>query len=68
MSNFRPLEVVGRSSETQLQVGEHLNNLVGDGLGCTYSAMRWPHWKTLANRKVAIWWTHRLNIILYKTH
>ena len=23
MSNFHPLEVVGRGSETQLQVGEH---------------------------------------------
>ena len=27
VSNFHPLEVVGRSSETQLQVGEHLNYL-----------------------------------------
>ena len=26
MSNFQPLEVVGRDSETQLQVGETLNN------------------------------------------
>ena len=25
MSNCRPLEVVGRGSETQLQVGENLN-------------------------------------------
>ena len=25
MSNFHPLEVVGRGSETQLKVGEHLN-------------------------------------------
>ena len=25
MSNFHPLEVVGRGSETQLQVGENLN-------------------------------------------
>ena len=25
MSNFLPLEVVGRGSETQLQVGENLN-------------------------------------------
>ena len=25
MSNFRPLEVVGRGSETQLQVGENSN-------------------------------------------
>ena len=25
MSNFHPLEVVGRGSETQLQVGEKLN-------------------------------------------
>ena len=25
MSDFRPLEVVGRDSETQLQVGENLN-------------------------------------------
>ena len=28
MSNFHPLGVVGRSSETQLQVGEHLSYLV----------------------------------------
>ena len=26
-SNFHPLEVVGRGSETQLQVGENLNYL-----------------------------------------
>ena len=26
MSNFHPLEVVGRGSETQLQVGENLNS------------------------------------------
>ena len=28
MSNFHPLEVVGRGSETQLQVGENLNYLI----------------------------------------
>ena len=28
MSNFHPLEVVGRGSETQLQVGENLNDLM----------------------------------------
>ena len=27
MHNFHPLEVVGRGSETQLQVGENLNML-----------------------------------------
>ena len=27
MSNFHPLEVVGRGCETQLQVGENLNKL-----------------------------------------
>ena len=27
MSYFHPLEVVGRASETQLQVGENLKNL-----------------------------------------
>ena len=27
MSNFHPLEVVGRGSETQLQLGENLNKL-----------------------------------------
>ena len=27
MSNFQPLEVVVRGSETQLQVGENLNRL-----------------------------------------
>ena len=28
MSNFRPFEVVGRGSKTQLQVGENLNYLI----------------------------------------
>ena len=28
MSNFRPLEVEGRGSETQLQVSENLNYLI----------------------------------------
>ena len=27
MGHFRPLEVVGRGSETQLQVGENLNKV-----------------------------------------
>ena len=28
MINFHPLEVVGRGSETQLQVGENLNFII----------------------------------------
>ena len=28
MSNFHPLEVVGRGSDAQLQVGENLNYLI----------------------------------------
>ena len=28
MSNFHPLEVVDRDSETQLQVGENVNRLI----------------------------------------
>ena len=28
ISDFQPLEVVGRGSETQLQMGEHLNYLI----------------------------------------
>ena len=28
MSNFQPLEVVGRGSETQLQVGENINKTI----------------------------------------
>ena len=27
MSNFHPLEVMGRGSETQLQVGENVNEI-----------------------------------------
>ena len=27
MSNFQPIEVVGRGSETQLQIAENLNKL-----------------------------------------
>ena len=33
MSSFHPLEVVGRGSETQLQVGETLNT-ISTGTGC----------------------------------
>ena len=29
MSNFRPIEVVGRRSETQLQVGVNLDKITG---------------------------------------
>ena len=29
MSNFYPIEVVGRGSETQLQVGGNLNEIYG---------------------------------------
>ena len=32
MSNFHPLEVVDCGSETQLQVGEKLNEITGDWL------------------------------------
>ena len=32
VSNFYPLEVVGRGSEPQLQVGENLDNFPGKGL------------------------------------
>ena len=28
LSNFHPLEVVGRGSETQLQVSENLNDII----------------------------------------
>ena len=28
MSNFYPFEIVGRGSETQLQVGENLNYII----------------------------------------
>ena len=33
MSNFQPLEVVGRGSETQLQVAENLNKLTEQDKG-----------------------------------
>ena len=33
MSNFQPLEVVGRGSETQLQVSENLNKLTQQDKG-----------------------------------
>ena len=32
VSNFHPLEVVGRGSETQLQMGENLNYFISAGL------------------------------------
>ena len=37
MSNFHPLEVLGRDSETQLQVGEKLNNLIDRFKSCVTS-------------------------------
>ena len=38
MSNFQPLEVVGRGSETQLQAAEHLNKITLRDKGqCMYS-------------------------------
>ena len=37
MSNFQPLEVVGRGSETQLQVGENLNKITLYELGKYYA-------------------------------
>ena len=37
MSNFQPLEVVGRGSETQLQVGENLNKITLYALGKYYA-------------------------------
>ena len=36
MSNFHPLEVVGRGSETQLQVGENLNSIICALMDDTY--------------------------------
>ena len=33
ISNFHQFEVVVRGSETQLQIGENLNDLAGRGLG-----------------------------------
>ena len=36
MTNFHPLEVVGRGSETQLQVGENLNKLTQQAKGYLY--------------------------------
>ena len=30
MSNFEPLKIVGRGSETQLQVGENINKYHGE--------------------------------------
>ena len=30
MSNFRPFQVVGRGSETQLEMGEHFNKILSE--------------------------------------
>ena len=39
---FNPLEVVGRGSETQLQVGENINKLTerDNGNSCMFSALK----------------------------
>ena len=41
MSNFHLVEVVGRSSETQLQVAENLNGLRDHSLAVSSSPMPW---------------------------
>ena len=41
MSNFRPLEVVGRGSETQLQVGGNLNDLFERFVGYRVVIWNW---------------------------
>ena len=42
MSNFQPLEVVDRGSETQLQVGENLNKLIWQDKGISTNAYSVP--------------------------
>ena len=42
MSNFQPLEVVGRGSETQLKVTENLNKLTSHGLPHGLTILRGP--------------------------
>ena len=41
--NFHPLEVVGRGSETQLQVGENFNCLFSGITVTGYQAYHVPH-------------------------
>ena len=40
MSNFQPPEVVGRGSETQLQVGENLNKITQHDKGYVFSVIK----------------------------
>ena len=41
MSHFHPLEVVGRDSETQLQVGENLIQITWLGMGQLFVVSRY---------------------------
>ena len=74
MNNFQPLEVVGRGSGTQLQVGKNLNkkiNLMGRGLmgpqgsrGRAHIYMRtYPHSCTLIQSVYMIIFRHLCTLV-----
>ena len=58
MGNFQPLEVVGRGSETQLQMGDNSNNLtliVGKGFDFVFIS-------ALIYARIGVWIEKRQNI------
>ena len=65
MSDFQPLEVVGRGSEKQLQVGENWNDIIEHFKGPYIYIYEWK--QTIYNTKVkqimktlsyALFWKH----------
>ena len=70
MSDFHPLEVVGRGSETQLQVGENLNTLtvyidcLSDG-ACAANTWRWPNSGLILAHRLRLWRWPNVNPLKY---
>ena len=63
MSSFHPLEVVGRGSETQLQVGENLKRIayLTGNLANNYTSVREDKSAVLKNRLHIV----KYNLVIY---
>ena len=54
MSNFHPLEVVGRGSQTQLKMGENIITLAGKGLNPQPPTLHYVLFVGFAIKKIII--------------
>ena len=68
MSNFQPVDVVDRGSETQLQVGENLNYLI-NGVRDNFSDFFWfEQCLKIYKCSVCSIWVYPLQIYFYCSH